>query len=409
MFKILSIILKNLKNLNFLFFILFSPLYLIIIFFVIIVKPLVTIRFAVLRSDRIGHFAIETELYLLRKKLRKKNNKIIDIMTCSYEVSNSFLKKKLSEHIVIVPRFLMLPVILFFKKIKKDTHLIPREEFFPKDISNLLDDNDCNLKFSEAEKMNGDKILKKLGIYEDTKFVCINSRDEEYFKNEKRINLSYHSYRNVDIELFKDTAEYLNKKGIKVIRLGKKVEKKISYENNNIFDYASSNLRSDFMDLYLVSKSYFYIGAGGGLDVLPMLLRRPKLTTNLVPIIGITAESKNVMSIFKHHFSIKLNRNLSIKEIVKNNLDSCFHSNEFKEKNIKLINNSSNEIMNATDDMLKNINKKLILNDNEKKYQEKFWSIFPLKKLDKKGMPLHGRVRGLISPSFLEKNKYLLN
>ena len=406
MFKILRILLKNL---NFLFFILFFPLYLIIIFFVIMVKPLVTIRFAVLRSDRIGHLAIESELYLLRQKTKARKDLSIDIMTCSGKVSNIFLKKKISNKLTFVPRILIYPIIIILRQIKLNAHLIPRTETFPKDYSNLLDKYECSFKLTQKEELDGEQTLKRLGINKDEKFVCINSRDDGYFKDNKNIDFSYHSYRNVDIELFKKVAQYLTKKGIKVIRVGKNPEKKISFANDNIIDYSSSALRSDFMDLYLVSKSYFYIGAGGGLDVLPLLFRTPKLTTNLVPIIGVSAECKNVMTIFKHHFSTKLNKKLSIKEITENNLDTCYHADEFIKKNIQLINNSSEELINAAEDMIMKINKKLIFNENEKRQQEKFWSSFPLDKKNADKIPLHGNVSGLIAPSFLEKNKYLLN
>ena len=163
------------------------------------------------------------------------------------------------------------------------------------------------------------------------------------------------------------------------------------------------------MDLYLVSNCFFYIGSNGGLDVLPTLLRKPKLSTNLVPIIGVTSECKNVMTLFKHHFSSKLNRKISIREIVENDLDNSHHGNVYKEKDIKLLSNSPDEILNATKDLIKKIENKLILNSDELENQKKFWKIFPLNKKDSDGIPIHGEVRGLISPSFLEENQYFLN
>ena len=49
----------------------FLPIHLIIIAIAVIINPFIKVRFKQLRSDRIGHFAIESELYMLRKKSKK--------------------------------------------------------------------------------------------------------------------------------------------------------------------------------------------------------------------------------------------------------------------------------------------------------------------------------------------------
>ena len=192
--------------------------------------------------------------------------------------------------------------------------------------------------------------------------------------------------------------------------MGKDPEKRLSFSSENILDYSFSKLRSDFMDIFLVSKCYFYIGGGAGIDSLPFLFRKPKLQTNLVPILGTTCELKKVMTIFKHHYSLNLKKNLSIDEIINQNLDNIRHTHKFEEKNIKLIENSPEEILNATKDLIDLIeNEKEFFNKVEIDKQKLFWSIFPLKKQNKENIPLHGKVRGMISPSFLNNNNYLLN
>jgi len=91
-------------------------------------------------------------------------------------------------------------------------------------------------------------------------------------------------------------------------------------------------------------------------------------------------------------------------------MDNVHHTDKFKDKKIKLIENSPKEILDATSDLLElvededNFVKKINQLD-----QKTFWSIFPLKKKNKENIPLHGQVRGMISPSFLKNNNYLLN
>ena len=116
MIKLLKILLNNPIYILYSFFL---PIHLIIIAIAVIINPFIKVRFKQLRSDRIGHFAIESELYMLRKKSKKIKEKNIDIMCCSHTVSNFFLKKKFSENINILPRFLIFPIVLFFKKFEK--------------------------------------------------------------------------------------------------------------------------------------------------------------------------------------------------------------------------------------------------------------------------------------------------
>ena len=49
------------------------PLSLPFLLFLIIIYPFIKIKVGFLRSDRIGHFTLDTELYLLEKKKRKSN------------------------------------------------------------------------------------------------------------------------------------------------------------------------------------------------------------------------------------------------------------------------------------------------------------------------------------------------
>jgi len=48
------------------------PLSLPFLFFLVILYPFIKIKVGFLRSDRIGHFTLNTELYLLEKKKKKK-------------------------------------------------------------------------------------------------------------------------------------------------------------------------------------------------------------------------------------------------------------------------------------------------------------------------------------------------
>ena len=71
---------------------------------------------------------------------------------------------------------------------------------------------------------------------------------------------SYHSYRNFSVESLKLAAEFFADKGYFVLRMGKVVEEKLHSNNKKIIDYANTNLRSDFADMYLLANCEAYFG-----------------------------------------------------------------------------------------------------------------------------------------------------
>ena len=99
------------------------------------------------------------------------------------------------------------------------------------------------------------------------------------------------------------------------------------------------------------------------------------------------------MIILKKFYSKKNDRKMNIREILKNNLHLYTDNRTLKEKEIELIENDEDEIFNAMID---------ILNKRENNLSEEFKSHFP-KDISFK----HSKSQ--ISPSFLEKNNYLIN
>ena len=67
---------------------------------------------------------------------------------------------------------------------------------------------------------------------------------------------------------------------IKVFRMGAKVEDKFDLNDENIFDYANSSLRSELMDIFLASNCYFGISCGTGSSHVAILNRKPIVDLN---------------------------------------------------------------------------------------------------------------------------------
>ena len=148
--------------------------------------------------------------------------------------------------------------------------------------------------------------------------------------------------------------------------MGAKVEKKFNSTNPMIIDYATNGMRTELLDIYLCSACSFAISTSLGIDSLIDVYRKPLLLTNFIPVGDLRYERENVLTIFKHHFSKLLNRNLTFREIADLGIGMRFKQSNFIEKNVSLIENSEQEILFATKELINMIgNKKLNSNEQD--------------------------------------------
>ena len=108
--------------------------------------------------------------------------------------------------------------------------------------------------------------------------------------------------------------------------MGKGAEKVLTYKHPMYLDYAKSNIRSDFLDFWIISRCYFSIATGTGIDELCSIYKSPVVDTNMLPFAGIRSFRTNNISIFKKIKYKKSLKYLSLSESIKNLLFSDIHS-----------------------------------------------------------------------------------
>jgi len=358
-------------------------------------------------STRIGHFAINTELYLCEQenKINVPKKKYIDFF---YFAAAPICNKQLALMWKRVLKILPTPIM---RSIEIVNNLIPGGEIHKignntkggRDVCGLVDKTKVHLKFNEKEEKYGQDFLKKMGIGVNDKFVCLLVRDGEYLKQKKFSNrdFSYHSYRDCKIQNYKKACEYLANKGIFVIRMGENVKEKLITKNSKIIDYATNGMRNKFMDVYLGSKCFFWLSTGSGLDSLNQVFRRPIVYTNYIPMGYIIETKKDALTIFKHHFDNNEKKKLSIKEIKERNLKYAETTNNYNKENINLIENSSDEINQAIHEMYSRLTLSWEDDLESKNLQNLFWESHKSKNtIDK-------TIVSKIGSDFLKRNIYL--
>ena len=77
-----------------------------------------------------------------------------------------------------------------------------------------------------------------------------------------------------------------------------KFNEKLKSNNKKIIDYANSNLRSEFMDIFLGAKCNFCISTGHGFDMLPYVFNKP-IGIMSVPVGDLRSHSKRFLLLTK--------------------------------------------------------------------------------------------------------------
>ena len=415
------------KIISFICLILQLPIYLTSIPMVIIVRlirPWFLIRWQELHSSRIGHFAANTELYCCEREagINSPSQKYIDLFYLKKYVCNKQLEKMWRRSLIILPRWLIIPLFrvnrfinifisggIYHEVGHLSEHVDSSYLGSPQDTHNLLGQFQTHISFNAEEELMGNFFLNDFGLPAGAKFVCFTIRDsaylDRYIAKENINRWKYHNFRDGDIDKYVLAAEELAKRGYYVFRMGVKVLKPFKSANPKIIDYANSKMRSDFMDIYLGAKCNFCISTDTGIDQIPRIFQKP-IAYIFVPLGYPYVCNKNNLLITKHHIHKEKNKKLNLSEIFSQNLSLCFNSEEFELNKIELQENSPNEIRDLAIEMDERLNDNWNETNEDKLLQKKFWSLFNenMKKLNLK-KPIHGKIKARFGAKYLRENQ----
>ena len=160
-----------------------------------------------------------------------------------------------------------------------------------------------------------------------------------------------------------------------MIRLGDKsmsdIKNLTDKFNGKLIDYANSDITSDILDCYLLSECEFYIGTNSGPSYVPQLFNKNMCWTNYYPVANSLAFSPNDVSIFKKLVSAEENSLIPLELLFRKPLSNPLQIDELSLMNIKLINNTPSEILNAVKDFMliqQENNEEFILNRYVRQY-----------------------------------------
>ncbi len=376
-----------------------------IILLLLIIRIFKNFKINKIVSHTIGEMTTPIEIFICEKKAGF--NKIPVIWFMEKVIANEFIKKKWSQSLFVLPRYILDPIYFFSDNFKIFNFFLVDYSKEPEDVRRTLyegrlkrlDNKGVLLKygpsivFNSSEKNDGEAYLKKIGL-ENKKFFVFASRSA-HFKKEK-----FETARNSNIYNKISGLKFMTSKGYKAIRLGKNETKKISFDDPNIIDYATSTYRSDFLDVYLVSKSEFMISSNTGANELPVLFRKPRLIVDYYDIPALEFHPLKLMIMPKKFQSLKTGNLVSFEEAFEKKLNYIHINSKVNDLGYEIIDNSELEIKQATENFYNLMNNNLDLNDILQK-QQIYW------KNIEKYFGFKNKNKTIICPDFYLNNNHL--
>lgn len=372
-----------------------------------LIKPWLLVRLGALHSSRIGHFAINTELYLCAQDagINKPMQRHVDLFFHSGPVSNRQLATMWGRVLRIYPASVLGPIFRINQWLPGaaihdvvNTHSM--------DIHNLIDRFPPHLQFTAEENTRGEAGLLAMGIPAEAPFVCLIVRDSAYLTSFlPQGDWDYHNFRDSNIQSYVLAAETLAERGYYVIRMGAKVHEAIKTTHPMVIDYATNGMRSDFMDIFLGAKCAFCISTGTGWDEIPGLTRRPIVYVNYSVLGYVQTSSTNHLSIAKKYISQESQKMLTFHEIFSHGVGFCTDGRELQSKGIQLIDNTPEEIRDVVVEMAERLNGTWQPREGDEALQKRFWELFSTDALSHQGTPYHGEIHGRFGTHFLRNNR----
>jgi putative glycosyltransferase (TIGR04372 family) len=217
---------------------------------------------------------------------------------------------------------------------------------------------------------DGRETMKRIGLPEDAWFTCLHVREPGYLKSHEA---ELHAFRDADIETYLPAVEAITQAGGYVVRLGDPSMQKLP-PLKNVIDYAHSELRGDWLDVYLLGAARFVLGTTSGPTPVAATFGTPVVMTNMVPHgeRGPNLNSLFLPKIYTRHDG----RPLSFSEMMEGPNRWLWNGGHLANGGLKVIDNTANEIRDVTLEMMARLNGMVTSDPADEKRQDGYKALF---------------------------------
>jgi putative glycosyltransferase (TIGR04372 family) len=250
------------------------------------------------------------------------------------------------------------------------------------------------LKLNTEDENWSEIAFNELGI-QNKWYICIHVREGGFLPHNEEIQ----SHRNATIENMHLAIKEITDRGGLVVRMGDPSMTRL-FPKLGVIDYAHHALKSDRLDVILCAKAKFFLGCTSGLAFLSMVFGVPIAHANMIPIetLGIRYCDLSIPKLLINNVN---NEYLNFSEIFRSKLAGYFYTNQYKEANITYLENTPDEILNLTKEMLDRLENKFIETDEGIDLHQKYMNFF------KMGHYSYGAI-SKVNIAFLKKYQHLI-
>ena len=384
-----------------------APIVVIPVILIRLIRPWLLVRIGRLESEAIGHFSLPPEIYLSEADcgLHSTERNVVSIWYLHKVVCNKVLEEKWRHYFRIWSRHIWKPIDNLNRFIPGGKmNQVPyryTQNNQNIDVYNALERTEPHLSFSEEEDAAGSKAFQDMGIRESDLIVCFMVRDGAYRKEDPSGRTPSERHRNSSVYLLAPAMEELTELGYKAVRMGKKVMETLETANPYIIDYACNGMRTDMLDLFVISRCKFMVSTGTGVDLLAPTFRRPLVHVNIPQFGFVDQIGKSGIFSPKHFWSISEKRMLTFPEIFRLRAHLFTLHKHYQMNDIESVNNTPDEISDVISEMEQRISGSWVSEPEDEELQNRFRAIWPPREA---GRPLQPR----IGTKFLRKHANLL-
>ncbi len=226
------------------------------------------------------------------------------------------------------------------------------------------------LTLSDEDYERGWKCLKSFGMQQDDWFVCLHVRERGW----RGDNSSAEDFRNADIDTYLPAIKAITDAGGWVVRMGDSGMKPLP-KMPQVIDYAHSDAKSDWMDVFLCAQCRFFVATASGLYTFAIAFGTPVVMTNLLPACAMYYLSSRDLFIPRLGKFAYGNRYLNFMELLSPPVGVAAVQSNYDKKNIKVIQNTAEEIRGLVQEMLERCNGRLQYSQEDEQLQKLFRSV----------------------------------
>lgn len=220
------------------------------------------------------------------------------------------------------------------------------------------------LSLDEADREQGARALKQMGLPHDAWFVCLHAREGGYSSGDEH----YHSYRNSEIDAYGQAAAMIVARGGWCIRTGNSTMRPVQ-QIPGVIDYARSVWKSDWMDLYLCANCRFFLGDSSGLFNVAGIFGRMSVLANMAPMISAYSPFPGDLTIPKR--MVRNGRPMMFAECFSPEIGRLRLAGEFAAAGVSFIANSGDEIAALVIEALERVDQTATYTEEDELLQER--------------------------------------